>query len=39
MLSGSNVVNDGGLMGVLTNFGPFWRRYFSTGGRGLLEKL
>ena len=29
----------GGLVGVMTNCGPFWRKDFCAGDRGLLNKL
>ena len=34
MLGSSNIVNDGGLVGVIANLGPFWTRDFSAGDRG-----
>ena len=39
VLGGSNVVNDWGVVGVMANLGPFCRRNFSTGERGLLDTL
>ena len=29
----------GGWYRVIANFGPFWRRDFSAGDRGFLDKL
>ena len=39
MLSNSNTVNDGCLVGVMANLEPFWGWDFSSGDRGVLDKL